>query len=73
MNIMIYFHAVASENKKKIIPLNIADLLTPRALAFLIMDDGSKISSNKMHFILEVIPIEKYFFYNKLYFKNFSR
>ena len=44
---MIYFHAVASENKKKIIPLNIADLLTPRALAFLIMDDGSKISSNK--------------------------
>ena len=29
-------------NKKKIVPSNISELLTPRSLAFWIMDDGSK-------------------------------
>jgi len=36
MNIIFYFTKI----KKKVIPLNIQDLLTPRGLAHLIMGDG---------------------------------
>ena len=45
------FYELFYKDKKKIIPLNIADLLTPRALAFWIMDDGSKIypTQNALH------------------------
>lgn len=41
MNIESYF-TTKYINKKKIVPNNIKELLTPRGLAFWIMDDGSK-------------------------------
>lgn len=35
-----YYHDLFYKNKKKIVPLNIQDLLTPRGIAYWAMDDG---------------------------------
>jgi LAGLIDADG DNA endonuclease family len=42
-----YYYDLIYLNGIKIIPKNIAELLTPRSLAILICDDGSKGSNNK--------------------------
>ena len=39
------YHSLFYKDKKKVIPLNIQDLLTPRGLAHLIMGDGFSIKA----------------------------
>jgi LAGLIDADG DNA endonuclease family protein len=43
------YHEMFYQDKKKIIPLNIAELLTPLALAVWIMDDGGKGSNGETY------------------------
>lgn len=52
------WHSLFYSSGKKVVPNNIGDLLTPRALAYFIMDDGGKGSYGEMNLHTRSFSIE---------------
>nr|QVG61583.1 hypothetical protein [Rhizoctonia sp.] len=66
------FHDMFYEGNLKIIPLNIASFLTPRALAFWVMDDGGKGSYNETILHTNSYRLEEVKLLQKVLMDNFS-
>ena len=58
--------------RKKIIPLNIADYLTPRGLAFWIMDDGQRVNRGGVTLCSDSFSTEEIIILKDALSKNFN-